>query len=376
MNINRKELLDLLSVIYPFLGQGKSNTATNVLNYYKANDKGFFGVTNGSLCAFINTPVDYFSRDFKVDGNAFFQALRGIKSEVVDLYFYSDAVLRLRAYDEENNRTEIDFITLINATMTDYCKDNPSTNLDAIPIPETFTEALQTCLPYINTNEGKLSYVYMCGYKAVSANNNASSEIAVYTSNTDLLKLPRMFISGKDGTLISKSKVKWTGINYIGDYYRLTGKIKENNISIILNALNEKEKYPVIIDAERYDEKELNEHAGYTLEALERQIKAEQIKFNKKELNSLLSSVIVNGIEPNYSMFSMKGNEISYVVRYPTIKKSKRIKTEESYPEVNIKLNPSTLKNILDIVAEYISIDRNKIVAKNDKLTYICFIGD
>ena len=375
MNINRKKLLDMLAIIYPFLGQGKSNTATNILSYYKAEDS-FWGVTNGSLCAFISTP-SYFSRDFKVDGNLFFQTLRGIKSEEVDIFFYSDTTLRLKAYDENDNTTdEVDFRILTNVTMTDYCKDNPSTNLDAIPIPETFTEALQTCLPYINTNEGKLSYVYFYGYKAISANNNASSEIAVYTSNTDLLKLPRMFISGKDGTLISKTKVKWTGINYIGDYYRLTGKIKDNNVSVVLNALNEKENYPVIIDAERYDEKELNEHAGYTLEALERQSKAEQIKFNKKELNSLLSSVTVNGIEPNYNMLSMKGNEISYVVRYPTIKKSKIIKTNESYPEVNIKLNPSTLKNILDIDAEYISIDRNKIVAKNDKLTYICFIGD
>lgn len=375
MLINRKDLMNCISFLYPFMGAGKNNTATNILSYYKAEDS-FFGVTNGSICAFIHTPT-YFSRDFKVDGNLFFQTLRGIKSEEVDLFFSSDTTLRLRAYDENDNTTEVDFCLLNTTTMADYCKDNPSTNLDAIPIPETFTEALQTCLPYINTNDGKLSYVYMYGYKAVSANNNASSEIAIYNSNTDLIKLPRMFISGKDGALISKAKVKWTGINYIGDYYRLTGKTKDNiDVSVVLNALNEKERYPVIIDKDRYTEQELNASAYYTVDALLKQFNAEQITFNKDEVKELLDSVIVNGFDPVYNMFTIRGNTIKYEVKYLNLKKSKTIKTKESYPEMSIKLNPNVLKNIMDIGADSISIDRKKIVAKTSNFDYICFLAD
>ena len=375
MLINRKNLMDCLSILYPFMGAGKNNTATNTLSYYKEEDS-FFGVTNGSLCAFIHTPT-YFSRNFKVDGNTFFQTLRGIKSEEVDIFFTSDATLRIRAYDEKDNKTEVDFCLLTNTTMADYCKDNPSTNFDAIPLPETFVEALQTCLPYINTNDGKLSYVYFYGYKAVSANNNASSEIVIYNSNTNLLKLPRMFISGKDGTLISKAKVKWTGINYIGEYYRLTGKTKDNvDVSVVLNALNEKENYPVIIDEDRYTEQELNASSYYTVESLMKQFNAEQIKLNKDELKDMLETVIVNGVDPTYSMLSINGNEIKYEVKYLHLKKSKTIKTKEYYPEINIKINPTVLKNILDIGAEFISIDRKKIIAKTDTFNYICFLGD
>jgi hypothetical protein len=115
--------------------------------------------------------------------------------------------------------------------------------------------------------------------------------------------------------------------------------------------------------------------AYYTVDALEKQNNAEEVKFNKNELKELLDAVTINDT-PTYSMLSITGNKISYDVRYQRIKKTKTIKVGEAYPTMNIKLNPDVLKNALEIGAEYLSIDKKKIVAKTDIVTYICFIGD
>ena len=107
-----------------------------------------------------------------------------------------------------------------------------------------------------------------------------------------------------------------------------------------------------------------------------KQFNAEQIKLNKNELKDMLDTVIVNGVDPAYSTLSIRGNTIKYEVKYLHLKKSKTIKTKETYPELSIELNPNVLKNILEIGADSISIDRKKIVATTPSFDYICFLGD
>lgn len=388
MFIERKALMNALTLLYPYLGAGKGNP-TNVISYFHSEPDSYCAVTNGSLSAFVPVKNDLYSfkANFKIDGNLFFQTIKNIKSEEIDIFFY-DTYLRVRSYDAKDNMTEVDFAFLNTQNMTDYLMSTPYVNdvrwkdvdktTSASISSKEFQEALQTCIPYISTNEGKLSYVYFYKDKAVSANNNSNSEIAIY-KHENLCGFPHMFISKKDGDIIIKSKVDFLSfMNCEEQYYRISGMSEKYNCELIVftNALNEKEKYPVIIDTDRYTEQELNASAYYTEEALMKQFNAEQIKLNKDELKDMLETVIVNGVDPTYSILSINGNTIKFEVKYLHLKKSKTIKTKEYYPEINIKINPTVLKNILDIGAEFISIDRNKIVAKNEKLTYICFIGD
>ena len=381
--------MDYLSLLYPFMGAGKSTTATDVLNYFYNPDPtqwSYWAVTNGSLCAFIPVLPTYenpiLQKSFKVDGNQFFQVIKSIKAEEIDIALF-DTMLRVSAL-EENNKTEVDFAYITSQNMTDYLMSTfymMPTETEGKPLSSLFNKALETCLPYITATEGKLSYAYFYGNDCVTANNNSNSEIVVYHAHSPLrdFPFPRMFISKRDGELIAKSKIEWKKIDFCNEqYYRFNGFSDKYKTELIVftNALNSKENYPVIIDKERYTEKQLNESAAYTIDALEKQTRAEQIAFNKKELESLLTAVTVNGVDPVYSTLSIQGNSIKYEVKYLHLKKSKTIKTSENYPEINIKINPSTLKNILDIDAEYISIDRTKVVCKNDKLTYICFLGD
>jgi hypothetical protein len=392
MLINRKKLMDYLSLLYPFMGAGKNNTATNVLNYYYREPDSFLAVTNGSLCAFIpipNTNLDFPSlkKNFKVDGNQFFQTIKNIKAEEVDINLF-DTMLRISAVDNKDNKTEVDFAYAPISNATDYLINTPYVvdvrwkdidNVETAPISsKEFQEALQTCLPYVNTNDGKLSYVYFYKDRAVSANNNSNSEIAIY-KHENLCMFPRIFVSKKDGDIIVKAKVDFLSfMNCNQQYYRISGMSEKYSTELIvfINALSNKENYPVIIDKDRYTEQELNASAYYTEEALMKQFNAEQIELNKDELKDMLETVIVNGVDPTYSMLSINGNSIKYEVKYLHLKKSKTIKTKESYPEMSIKINPNVLKNIIDIGADYISIDKKKIVAKTDSFNYICFLGE
>ena len=56
MLIKRANLMNYITLLYPFMGAGKSNTVTNVLNYFynpEPTQWSYWAVTNGSLCAFI-----------------------------------------------------------------------------------------------------------------------------------------------------------------------------------------------------------------------------------------------------------------------------------------------------------------------------------
>ena len=174
----------------------------------------------------------------------------------------------------------------------------------------------------------------------------------------------------------SKTKIEWNSFRQCGDYYRIGGDTANGDeLYVFLNALNEKENYPVIIDTDRYSKEQLNASSYYTVEALEKQNNADEVKFNKEGLKELLDAVNVNDI-PNLALLTISGNTIKYEVRYPRIKKSKTIKVKETYPDIKLKLNPSVLKNALDIGSEYLSIDKAKIVVKTDWMIYICFIGE
>lgn len=380
MSINTREFLSDLSLLYAYMGQGKSNTVTNVFSYYYDDAISYYAVTNGSMIAILEKQLNRNlpKQAFKCDGNLLFQTIKGIKSEEIDIFIPYDSTLRIHSCDV-NNDIEVD-LALLNTTngcdyimkATDYYDrlDNQE-----ILMHNYFVEALKTCSPYISTNDGKLSYIYFYGKKAVSANNNFNSEIAIYNSFA-MYPFPRMFISKKDAEIIAKTKIEWNSFRQCGDYYRIGGDTANGDeLYVFLNALNEKENYPVIIDTDRYSKEQLNASSYYTVEALEKQNNAEEVKFNKNELKELLDAVTVNDI-PNLSLLTISGNTIKYEVRYPRIKKSKTIKVKETYPYIKLKLNPSVLKNALEIGSEYLSIDKSKIVVKTDWITYICFIGE
>ena len=180
MNINRKEFMNDLTLLYGFMGQGKSNTLTNVFSYYYRNETSYYSVTNGNLCVIIEKHNENLPKtSFKIEGNTLYQELRKIKAEEIDLFLPYENTLRITSYDSNDNKTEVDFACLNTSNMSDYIMLNEkylyTASLNHILIPDAFTKALKTCIPYISATDGKLSYIYFYGRKAVSANNNADT---------------------------------------------------------------------------------------------------------------------------------------------------------------------------------------------------------
>lgn len=360
MKVPRKEFMKALSTLFPAMGKGEDNTASN--NYTFMNDEfgnSYIGVTNNSLAVILPVPF-HLEHECRIPGSTLFNLMKKLtKADEVDLVFNGD-VLTLKT----NIPTEstIQMYARTN-NMLDFISEIPDEEFKELP--DNFTDGLKECAPYcLDTNNTSIiRYVY--AHKGVMCSAN-QSEIVTFNLNGDVDK---MFIHSKDAKIISSFKLKYYAYKDSFLYFKT-----DTGVFLAIQPASQKERYPVVFDVEEYSLRELESGLkNFTPEAL----------FNREDMREIIitddEAKAINDVVNTCTLFDEDNNMIAchfdgeHVDMYMMNSKGshkERVKISNYVSPFTFRTIPKLLKDIVER-KDSMFVGKGKIIVMNDKVNHL-----
>lgn len=355
MIIQRKALMNVLSALFPVMGKGADNPCNMITVFADTENNWYMGVTNNRVAMVL--PLCFkMEHGFKVHGLTFFQLIKKLKCEELDITVNGNTLSVKTDIPSETSfelvqsgRTMLDFVSSIDSEFKE--------------LPIDFMEGLKECVKYTDTDSTSiLQYVYMDKDLMASAN---SSEIFIYKMEG---VMDKMFIASEDIAILSTMNLKEYAYQDALLYFRTEG-----GAFVVVRPASRKERFPVLLTKEDYTHIEQINMKGLTPEVLFDLTDTRKLVFTEDECKHISDIVkscqAFTGTDGEFSC-KFDGYDMCITGKGRKGTHKQQIKLTEFVSPISFETKPELFLDLLER-KDTMYIGKGKVIIVNDKTKHL-----